>query len=106
MEIKLEDIIPGTSQESIRQHIKVKLVCKWCCNYIENIIINIDGVEYVHCSNQTGFVIVSFNPSKTSLDKIEQVISDGGFDTPRHKRKIEFYFDRPKCCKYTKRIPI
>jgi copper chaperone CopZ len=87
-------------KSTTKRQIDVKLNCQECCKYIGKTILEIEGVEYVDCNNKTGLVTIRFISSITSLDKIELAISDIGYDTPKYRRKVEFYTDIPKCCKH------
>ena len=84
--------------------IRVKMVCKGCGKYIEKIILEIEGTFFAHADHKNGLVEISYNPGKTNLSEIEKAISEGGYDTLNHKRTIEFYTDKPKCCEYREEL--
>lgn len=80
--------------------IRVKMVCKGCGKYIEKIILENDGTCFAHSNFKNNMVEIGYNPAITNLNEIENAISESGYDTLNHKRKIEFYTDKPKCCAY------
>jgi outer membrane receptor for ferrienterochelin and colicin len=53
----------------------------------------------------TKLLAVTFNPSKTSLDKIQQRIAYAGHDTKSKKAPDEVYNSLPSCCLYRNNEP-
>jgi copper chaperone CopZ len=103
MDIKsnsLNDILRESPQQQQTELIEVKFICRDCFEYIKKTILEIEGVEYVDYDHETELVSVRFLSSVTNLNNIELAISNIGYDTPKYKRKVEFYTDIPNCCKH------
>jgi len=43
---------------------------------------------------------VTFDDTKTDLDKVEVAVAKVAHDTPKHKASTEVYDKLPECCKY------
>ena len=82
------------------EKIEVKGNCGMCESRIEKAVKAIDGVSKADWSKETKQLEVTFDDSKTSLDKVEVAIAKVGHDTPHHKASTEVYDKLPGCCKY------
>jgi mercuric ion binding protein len=60
----------------------------------------VDGVSKAGWDKETKKLEVTFDDTKTSLDKIEVAVAKAGHDTPHHKASTEVYDELPGCCKY------
>jgi len=78
----------------------VKGNCGMCEKRIEKAALAIDGVSKADWSKETKKLEVTFDDTKTSLDKVEVAIAKVGHDTPHHKATTEVYNELPGCCKY------
>ncbi|MBN1987199.1 MAG: heavy-metal-associated domain-containing protein [Prolixibacteraceae bacterium] len=96
----LKGILRKSPQQQQTEQFEVKMICRGCGAYIEKTVLGIEGVDYVDCNHKTGLVTVRFFSSETSLNNIELAVSNIGYDTPKYKRKVEFYTDIPRCCKH------
>jgi periplasmic mercuric ion binding protein len=74
--------------------------CGSCKTRIEKAAKSLDGVAKADWNMKSGIMEVSFNNSKTSLDKIELAIADAGHDTQLHKATDKAYNALPECCQY------
>ena len=82
------------------EKIEVKGNCGMCESRIEKAVKAVDGVSKADWNKETKKLEVTFDDSKTSLDKVEVAIAKVGHDTPHHKSKDEVYNELPGCCKY------
>ena len=74
--------------------------CNMCKRAIEYNTKAIDGVSTANWDKATDQMTVSFDASKTSLDKIKQKIADIGYDSDTHRSTEEAYNKLPNCCQY------
>jgi mercuric ion binding protein len=79
---------------------EVKGNCGMCEKRIEKAALGVDGVSKADWSKETKKLDVTFDDTKTSLDKVEVAIAKAGHDTPKHKASTEVYNKLPGCCKY------
>ena len=82
------------------EKIEVKGNCGMCESRIEKAVKAVDGVSKADWSKETKQLEVTFDDSKTSLDKVEVAIAKVGHDTPHHKATKEVYDELPGCCHY------
>lgn len=82
------------------EKIEVKGNCGMCESRIEKAVKAVDGVSKADWSEDTKKLEVTFDDTKTSLDKIEMAVAKVGHDTPNHKAAKETYDKLPDCCKY------
>jgi copper chaperone CopZ len=79
---------------------EVKGNCGMCENRIEKAAKSTDGVSKADWDKESKMLVVSFDESKTSLQKVQKAIAEVGHDTPMVKAKDEVYNALPGCCKY------
>ena len=53
--------------------------CKGCSNRLEKVLNNTDGVEKATVSFEDKKAIITFDESKTNIEKIKEAIEDSGF---------------------------
>ncbi len=82
------------------EKIEVKGNCGMCESRIEKAVKAVDGVSKADWNKETKKLEVTYDDTKTSLDKVEVAIAKVGHDTPHHKAKDEVYNELPSCCKY------
>jgi periplasmic mercuric ion binding protein len=70
------------------ERIKIK-VSGACIEQVEEVAGAVDGVIQSHWDEETGELEIVFEQDKTSLNEIEQTISEAGFDTPNYKASEE-----------------
>ena len=80
--------------------IEVKGNCGMCEKRIEKAASAVDGVSKADWNKETKKLEVTFDDTKTSLDKVEVAIAKAGHDTPHHKASTAVYDELPGCCKY------
>ncbi len=74
--------------------------CSMCESRIEKAAQTVKGVVKADWNMGTALIDVTYDPSKTSVDKIQSAIAGAGHDTPLYKAKDEVYNRLPACCKY------
>jgi copper chaperone CopZ len=79
---------------------KVSGNCGMCEKRIEKAALGVVGVSKADWNKDTKEMVVDFDASKTSLDKIEVAIAKVGHDTPLQKADAKTYESLPACCKY------
>lgn len=77
---------------------EVKGNCGMCENRIEKAAKSVDGVTTADWNKETKILEISFDESKTSLNKVQMEIAKVGHDTPMHKATDEAYYALPGCC--------
>jgi copper chaperone CopZ len=71
-----------------------------CEKRIEKAASAVEGVSKADWNKETKQLEVTFDDTKTTLDKVEVAIAKAGHDTPHHKAKNEVYNELPDCCNY------
>jgi copper ion binding protein len=75
------------------------LVCDQCVDTLNKVIGSIDGVSNVDISLTEKQAIVTFDDSKTSLDKIETAITSAGYSANDKLADKDAFEKLPACCK-------
>ena len=84
------------------EKVKVSGVSDTCKQSIQEAALAVDGVSMADWNKESQMLSVTFDDSKTSLDKVEIAIAKSGHDTANHKATDEDYNKLPKECKYRK----
>lgn len=92
----------ASAQETKTETFKVYGNCGMCEKRIEKAA-KIDGVTNADWNDETQMITISFDPSKTSVDKIHKAIAAVGHDTDKEKSTDEVYKKLPGCCKYDRK---
>jgi mercuric ion binding protein len=79
--------------------VKVSGNCSQCKKRIENAAY-VTGVKRAEWDKSTGQLTVTYRPSKTSLQKIEENIAKAGHDAGEVKASETDYNKLPDCCAY------
>jgi copper chaperone CopZ len=74
-----------------------------CETRIEKAVLAIDGVTAADWNKETKMIEVSFDESKTDLEKIQKAIADAGHDTDKYSASDETYNKLPGCCHYERK---
>ena len=93
----------GTSMvfaQAKTEKFEVKGNCEMCETRIEKAAKSVDGVSAADWNKETKMLELSFDESKTSVNKVQMAIAKVGHDTPMHKAKDEVYKALPECCKF------
>lgn len=91
------------AQNNKTEKFKVNGNCGECKVRIEKAASSVSGVSIADWNIKTKTIEVTFNPVKTSLDKIEIAIANVGHDTQLHKAPDKAYNALPECCKYERK---
>ncbi|MGC8824758.1 MAG: heavy-metal-associated domain-containing protein [Bacteroidales bacterium] len=79
--------------------IKVWGNCESCKKRIENAA-KTEGVAKAVWDIKTKMLTLTYNPAKTSSDKVQKQIAAVGHDTEKYKADDKTYNSLPSCCKY------
>ena len=82
------------------EKIDVKGNCEMCESRIEKTALSVEGVSKADWDRTTKKLKVTFDETKTNIDKIELALAKVGHDTPTHKSADDVYNKLPDCCKY------
>jgi mercuric ion binding protein len=74
--------------------------CGMCEKRIEKAALSVEGVSKADWNKETKVLDLTFDDTKTNLDKVETAIAKVGHDTPLHKADDKVYNALPGCCKY------
>lgn len=96
-------IMPLTlkAQKSKIEEVKIhtSAECSDCKKRIEHAVLYMRGVKFANQDISNQILTVSYNTSKTSLDKIMHAITQAGYDADSLKANQEAYDKLPDCCK-------
>ncbi|MFO7790945.1 MAG: heavy-metal-associated domain-containing protein [Bacteroidales bacterium] len=65
---------------------------------IEKAAKSVDGVTEADWNRETEMLELSYDESKTSVNKVQMAIAEVGHDTPMHKANDDVYDALPGCC--------
>lgn len=90
------------NMSTILEHLIFKVYgnCGMCENRIEKAAQSVEGVTTADWNKETKMIEVSFDSSKTDVDKVQKAIAKVGHDTELYKAKDETYKALPGCCLY------
>ncbi len=74
--------------------------CGMCKDRIEKAAKSVDGVSSAKWSSKTEILKVTYDASKTNIDKIQQAVADVGHDTDLKRADDKVYDNLHGCCKY------
>ena len=86
--------------ETKSEKFKVDGNCGMCEKRIEKAALGVKGVSKAEWNKDTKEMVVAFDDSKTSLDKVEAAVAKVGHDTPLYKADAKKYASLPSCCQY------
>jgi len=78
--------------------------CGMCKSTIEKASNSVDGVSSAVWDKESKKISVSFDASKTNLDKIHNAIAASGYDTDKMKADGNAYNNLAGCCQYDKEM--
>jgi periplasmic mercuric ion binding protein len=87
------------------EKIEVNGACGMCETRIEKTVKAIEGVSKADWSKDTKILEVTFDDTKTNVDKIEKAVAAVGHDTPLYKASDDVYEKLPACCHYDRTEP-
>jgi mercuric ion binding protein len=86
--------------QSKTEKFEVKGNCGMFEKRIEKAAQSVDGVTKADWDKETKMMAVTFDESKTNVQKVHIAIAKAGHDTKMHKASDEAYEKLPGCCKY------
>ncbi|WP_316788041.1 heavy-metal-associated domain-containing protein [Pedobacter frigoris] len=89
----------AASAQSKTDSLKVLGNCGMCKKHIETAL-KVKGVSTANWNVKTKVLKVSYDPSKVTLDQVQQKVADAGYDTPKYKATKESYLKLDDCCQY------
>lgn len=85
--------------QSKTDSIKVLGNCGMCKKRIETAL-KVPGVTSADWNVKSKMLTVNYEPSKLTLNEVQQKIADAGHDTPKYKATDAVYSKLPGCCQY------
>ncbi len=82
------------------EKVKVYGECGMCEKRIDKAAKSVDGVTKAEWNKETKMLEVTYDPTKTSIEKIQTAVSKAGHDTDATKADDKTYSSLPGCCKY------
>lgn len=78
---------------------KVSGNCELCQTRIENAVKE-EGASAASWNTETKMLTVTYDPSKTSKDKLSKKLASVGHDTEKYRAPDDVYNSLPSCCQY------
>ena len=88
------------AQEYHKAKFKVWGNCEMCQTKIVKAAKSVEGVKKAHWNIATLQMSVKFDAELTSLEKIQKVIADTGYDNEGFRSEDEIYENLHFCCNY------
>lgn len=83
---------------------KVGGKCSMCKARIEKAANSVDGVTAAEWNVDTKMIEVSYDETKTSIQKVHEAIAEAGHDTELVRADDETYANLPGCCHYDRLV--
>lgn len=75
------------------------IVCDKCVHAVKNALGNDEAVVSLKINLETRKALVSFHNLKTSISKLEKLITKAGYDANNRKANKRAFNNLPECCK-------
>lgn len=82
------------------EKITVNGKCGMCETRIEKAALSVDGISKAEWDIKTQVLVITYDETKTSSEKIQKKIALVGHDTEMFKADNKIYNALPGCCKY------
>jgi len=92
--------VMAVSASNKTESFKVYGNCEMCKTRIEKAAKSVEGVSVADWNAETKMIALTFDDSKTDVNKVQQAIAKVGHDTDMHKATDEAYNKIADCCKY------
>ena len=79
--------------------LKVLGNCDMCKSRIESTVES-EGANQAVWNASTKLLVVSYNPSKTNVDKLMKKLAAAGHDNEKYRADDKVYNSLPACCRY------
>lgn len=76
--------------------------CEMCKETIETSL-KTEGIKEANWNVDSKIIHVSFDSTKISVDAIQHLIANSGYDNDKYKGSDSAYFNLPECCQYTRK---
>ena len=86
------------------EKIKVKGQCDMCKSRIETAVKYLDGVTSAQWDKSSSSLTVSYDDTKTAMQKIQTSIAMAGHDTEMFSASESSYNKLPGCCQYKRDV--
>lgn len=89
-------------QISAKNHqieIQTSAICGMCKNRIEKELYLSKGIKEANLNLENKVITVNFNPKKTDLLKIKQIIASVGYNADKVERDKKAFDELPRCCR-------
>lgn len=86
------------------EKIKVNGQCDMCKSRIENAVNSLDGVASAQWNKSDKCLTVSYDDTKTAIQKIQTSIAMAGHDTEMFSASQSGYNKLPGCCRYKRDV--
>ena len=88
------------SAQEKTEKFKVYGNCGMCESRIEEAAKSVDGVTAAKGDRDTEMIEVTFDSTKTDVQKVHKAIAEAGHDTDMQRADDKAYDDLPGCCHY------
>ena len=88
----------ASAQKDTTIQIKTSSQCEECKAKIEHALTFEKGVKKVNLDVKTKIVTVSYNPGKTTAEKVRKAITKVGYDADDMPADVKAYNKLSKCC--------
>lgn len=92
------------AQSTQKVSIKTSAVCGMCKNTIEKDLAFEKGVKQAELDVKTQMLTVTYNPKKTTPEKIKKAVSKVGYDADEVAADLKAYDKLDECCKKDKSV--
>jgi len=89
---------------TVTQTFRVRGVCEICKRTIEGAVKKSPGIYMADWDAGSQLLVVKYNRSNVTADKIEQLVVETGHDTHHIKASAKAYAALPACCKYERNL--
>ena len=92
-----------SAQTAKTEKFKVYGNCDMCKERIEKAATSVNGVTKANWDDKTKLLALTYDPDKTSTQKVQVAIAKVGHDTEGEKADGNAYKALPECCKYERK---
>ena len=89
----------SNAQKNKEVIIQTSAQCEMCKEKLESNLSFEKGIKDVNLDMKTKKILISYNPKKTDLLSLKELISDIGYDADDIKANAVVYKNLPTCCK-------
>ncbi|MEO7310134.1 MAG: heavy metal-associated domain-containing protein [Chitinophagaceae bacterium] len=101
--VSLFAVVSAFAQKPKTETFKVSGNCGMCKKHIEGAVAKEAGVSKAVWNKTTKVMTVTYQPSKITMDAIQQKIAAAGYDTPKFAGDDKAYNELDACCQYVRK---